>query len=83
MEDKYHKDYSVTNLMIYYTDNEKVLQKYDQLSISICYLISLLLALISKTTHENIGFEKLQQIINLVPWECFFSQDFSILYGSI
>ena len=39
--------------------------------------------LISKTTHENIGFEKLQQIINLVPWECFFSQDFSILYGSI
>ena len=52
-------------------------------SILTCYLISLALALISKTTHENIGFEKLQQIINLVPWECFFSQDFSILYGNI
>jgi len=33
-------------------------------------------ALISKTTHENIGFEKLQQIINLVPWECFFFSGF-------
>ena len=27
-------------------------------SISTCYLISLALALLSKTTHENIGFEK-------------------------
>ena len=31
-------------------------------SILTCYLISLALALISKTSHENIGFEKLQFI---------------------
>ena len=31
-------------------------------SILTCYLISLALALLSKTTHENIGFEKLQFI---------------------
>ena len=35
---------------------------YQTQSISTCYLICLALALISKPTHENIGFEKLQFI---------------------
>ena len=67
-----------------YSNEAKFYSKRLNQSISTCYPISLFQALISKTTHENIGFEKLQFINPQVPWDQCLSQDFvfSILYGS-